>query len=97
MRLYRVAHKLELWRIQHGVVAIRASSVAVRGVGIIALGLLIFGASDVIVNHASYESASEKSARECFAVLNGEVKMLDNDTGEIARVTWSKVSLVGRD
>jgi len=76
-------------------VASRLLDVGIKTASVFALGLLVYGASDVVLNHLEYESVAERESRECFAVLNGDVKMVDKDTGEIARVTWSRVNLIG--
>ena len=97
MRTYQVAHRIELWRIQHGLVASRLLDVGIKVAAVFALGLLVYGATDIVVNHLEYEGVAEREARECFAVLNGDVKMVDKDTGEVARVTWSRVDLIGEN
>lgn len=88
-------HYLCLWRIQHGMTATRLAHGAVRLAGIAALGVTVYVASDLVVNHLEYEVKAETDLRECVGVLNGSVKMIDRETGEVARVTWSRVNLIG--
>lgn len=95
MKLYQLTHALELYRIKHGMTAQVIGHLGVRLAGIIALGITVFIASDLVVNHLEYEAKAESDARECMAVLNGSVTMLDGDTGEVAKVTWSRVNLIG--
>lgn len=86
---------LELYRIRHGVTAQVLTHNGIRLAGVVALGLTVFIASDIVVSHQQNELKAEASMRECIAVLNGDTRMLDKETGEIAKVTWTKIDLVG--
>lgn len=95
MKLYQLTHTFEVYRITHSVTAQVLTHASLRLAAIVALGITVFIASDLVVNHLEYEAKSQSDLRECVAVLNGDVKMLDGDTGEVAKVTWSKVNLIG--
>jgi len=64
----------------------------------VALCLILSGAlatsvlTDWVIIAAALQSfQAQRNTRECIDVLNGNVRMLDPDNGEVAEVKWIKL------
>jgi hypothetical protein len=85
MQVFHMRHGTTVWRAVRHIASIAfLSAVAVAGYTI----------TDSVVNREHYDAQAAAELRQCVAVLNGQVKMVDSETGAVARVTWSKVKLV---
>jgi len=85
MQVFRLRHGATAWRTVRHIASVACISAAAVAGYIVA---------DLAINSGVYDARAAAELQQCVAVLNGQVKMVDGETGAVARVTWSKVKLV---